>query len=259
MDETAGGGLGGGAVRRPHKEQSRSKLMFKRLVRRAKRLNRTHAVHGDRPVFDVSVFPWVPGLEAAYPKIRAELERVLERKDEIASFHELLPDSQTVTNDALWKAYYFTGYGITSKQNIAACPDTWAALQHVPNLRTAMFSILEPGKHIPAHKGPYNGVLRVHLGLILPQPVERVQLRVLEQRLHWQEGKVLVFDDSFEHEVWNDTDGVRVVLFLDIDKPLRFPANLVNRALLGMAPFTPYVREAEEQQKAWEARFYKRL
>jgi beta-hydroxylase len=76
-------------------------------------------------------------------------------------------------------------------------------LQKVPGLKTAMFSILEPGKHIPPHRDPYDGVLRFHLGLIVPEPRDTLAIRVADQVLHWEEGKALVFDDHFEHEAWN--------------------------------------------------------
>jgi aspartyl/asparaginyl beta-hydroxylase len=80
-------------------------------------------------------------------------------------------------------------------------------------MKTAFFSILAPGKHIPVHRGPYQRAIRAHLGLIIPDPKERCRIRVGNQFAHWNEGEVMVFDDSYVHEVWNDTDGIRVVLF----------------------------------------------
>ena len=238
------------------KYSSRSKYVVQQIIKRAKRLNRTHAVHPNRYIYDNAEFPWVAEVEREWRLIRKELDLVLTRKSELADFHEVMPDARRITSDSMWKTYYFLGYGVRSERNIEACPETWRILQKVPGLKTAMFSILEPGKHLPAHKGPYNGVLRFHLGLIVPEPRDKVTLRVVDQRTHWEEGKGIVFDDSYEHEVWNDTDGVRVVLFLDIVKPLRFPANLVNWMVINLAPFTPFVRESSQQQKKWEGRFY---
>ena len=116
-------------------------------------------------------------------------------------------------------------------------------------MKSALFSTLEPHKHIPAHKGPYNGVLRLHLGLIIPEPRNQAAIRVDDQVLHWEEGKAMVFDDAFEHEVWNRTDGLRLVLFVDFVKPLRFPASFFNWLVISLAPFTPFIREGVEQQK----------
>jgi len=119
-----------------------------------------------------------------------------------------------------------------------------------------MFSIFEPGKHLPAHRGPYNGVLRLHLALIVPEVSDRLAIRVGRQICHWQEGKVLIFDDAYEHEAWNHTEKTRVVLFVDFVKPLRFPARFVNWLLMNLAVFTPFIQEGMENHKAWEKRFY---
>jgi beta-hydroxylase len=130
------------------------------------------------------------------------------------------------------------------------------ALQKIPGLKTAMFSIFDPGKHLPAHRGPYNGVLRLHLGLIVPEPREKIAIRVDKQVCHWSEGKVLIFDDAYEHEAWNHSDKTRVVLFVDFVKPTRFPASFVNWLLFNLAIFTPFIQEGMENHKAWEKKFY---
>ena len=232
------------------------KKFLKNIVRKAKKLNRSHAIHGDHPVFDNAAFPWVTEIEAEWQTVRRELEAVLQDKDSLPAFHEILPDVQTITQDNRWKTYMFCGYGVKSKPNIERCPETWRLLQKIPGMKSAMFSILEPRKHIPAHKGPYNGVLRLHLGLIVPEPRDQVSIRVDDHILNWEEGKAMVFDDAFEHEVWNRTDGLRVVLFVDFVKPLRFPANLFNWCVMSLAPFTPFIREGVEQQKLWEKKYY---
>ena len=85
---------------------------------------------------------------------------------------------------------------------------------------------------------------------------DELAIRVEEQTCQWREGKILIFDDAFEHEAWNHTDQTRVVLFVDFVKPLRFPASLLNWLLLNLAVFTPFIREGTENQKAWEKRFY---
>ena len=120
----------------------------------------------------------------------------------------------------------------------------------------AIRSYYEPGKHLPPHRGPYNGVLRFHLGLIVPPEPDKIGIRVSDQLCHWEEGKALIFDDAYEHEAWNHSDKVRVVLFVDFEKPTRFPALLTNKAVLNMAVFTPFIREGYKAHKAWEKLFY---
>jgi aspartyl/asparaginyl beta-hydroxylase (cupin superfamily) len=231
---------------------------FMAVVRWAEGLNLRYAVHGNPPVYDNATFPWAAEIEKAYPDIRRELERLLLRKSELPNFHDISPDVQTITSDANWKTFFLVGFGKPSPKNIALCPKTWEAVRKIPGLKTAMFSIFEPGKHLPAHRGPYNGVLRLHLGLIVPEAEkDQIAIRVDRQICHWEEGKVLIFDDAYEHEAWNHSDKTRVVLFVDFVKPTRFPARLVNSLLMGLAVFTPFIQEGMEKHKAWEEAFHK--
>jgi ornithine lipid ester-linked acyl 2-hydroxylase len=226
------------------------------VVAWVERLNVKYAKLGNPCVYDNALFSWVAAIEREWRTIRRELESVLTRKDDLASFQDISADVATITRDAGWKTFLFTGYGVSSRRNTALCPETWRIVQRVPGLKTAMFSIFEPGKHLPAHRGPYNGVLRLHLGLMVPEPRENAAIRVGPQILHWQEGRVLIFDDAYEHEAWNRTGALRVVLFVDFVRPLRFPANLLNWLLLNVAVFTPYVREGYDNHRKWERRFY---
>ncbi len=224
----------------------------------AERRIAANATMGNRPVYDPREFPWVAEVEADWRKIRTELDVVMKRKDELPNFQDISTDVKTIQRDNQWKTYMFMGYGKKSEENIRSCPETARALKKIPGLKTAFFSILSPRKHIPAHRGPYNGVLRLHVGLQVPEPRERCRIRVENEYLVWEEGKGVVFDDSFNHEVWNETDGHRVVLFVDFERPLPFPWKLLNRFILSMAVFTPYIREADQNLKAWEKKFYAR-
>lgn len=230
--------------------------LFMGAVAGAERLNLRFSKVGNPPVYDPAAFPWVADLEREWPLIRAELDRVLQRRDELPSFQSIATDVAAISQDRHWKTFLLCAYGVVSDANTRACPQTWRLVQAIPGLKTAMFSIFEPGKHLPPHRGPYNGVLRLHLGLIVPGPEEAIGIRIAGKVYRWREGKALVFDDAYEHEAWNHTDATRVVLFVDFAKPLRFPASLLNRLLLRLAVFTPFVREGADNHKAWERRFY---
>jgi beta-hydroxylase len=199
----------------------------------------------------------VPAVEADWPAIRRELDEVMKRRDELPNFQDISSDVKTIQMDNNWKTFVFCGYGIWTEENCKRCPATVAALKKIPGLKTGFFSILAPRKHIPPHRGPYNGVLRLHLGLIVPEPREQCRIRVDDQFGTWEEGKALLFDDSYDHEVWNDTDGWRVVLFVDFVRPVYFPFNLLNWMILRGAVFTSFIREANENQSKWEKEFYK--
>ncbi len=232
-------------------------LMFKLgkgLVDWAERLNLKYAVAGSPPVYRTADFPWALEVEKESHLIRAELDRILERREELPGFHEISKEVRSISTDRNWRTFFILAYGKESPDAIAACPETYRILHKIPGLKAAMFSIFEPGKHLPPHRGPYNGVLRFHLGLIVPKG--DVAIRVADQVCHWEEGKALIFDDAYEHEAWNHSDKVRVVLFVDFVKPTRFPARLVNWLLLNLAPFTPFIREGYEAQKKWEKLFF---
>jgi beta-hydroxylase len=241
---------------KPMERPSLVTRLFMGVVAFVERLNLKYSKVGNPPIYDNAVFPWTAEIERDWRAIRAELDRVLTRKDDLPGFHELATDVATISQDRGWKTFFMCGYGFYSDNNIKLCPQTWAACQKIPGLITVMFSILEPGKHLPPHRGPYNGVLRLHLGLRIPGPPARLGIRVGPEHRRWQEGRVLIFDDAYEHEAWNETGQVRVVLFVDFEKPLRFPANFLNRLLLGLAPFTPFLREGGENLRRWERRFH---
>lgn len=231
--------------------------LFMRIVAFVERLNLKLARLGNPCVYDRAAFPWAAGVEREWRVIRGELDRVLLRKAELPNVQEITADAAALSRDAGWKIFPLVAYGIRSQPNIDLCPETWRIVQAIPGLTTVMFSILEPGKRIPPHRGPYNGLLRMHLGLIVPEPHERLAIRVGSEQHHWQEGHALIFDDAYEHEAWNQTAEVRVVLFVDFAKPLRFPANVLNRLLLGLAVFTPFVREGGDNLRRWEQRFHR--
>ncbi|WP_028008931.1 aspartyl/asparaginyl beta-hydroxylase domain-containing protein [Solimonas flava] len=210
----------------------------------------------DAPVYDQRDFAWTRTLEAHWPAIRAELDRVLQSRDQLPAFHQILDEVRTITSDDRWKTYWLLAAGVDCRENQARCPQTTALLRQIPGVLTAFFSILAPGKKIPPHRGAYNGILRCHLGLIVPEPAERVAIRVGNRICHWREGEALIFDDSFNHEVWNDTDGWRVVLFIDFARPLRQPWHALNRLFLGIARFLPLLRRANRRHRDWKRAFY---
>jgi beta-hydroxylase len=241
---------------KPLARASRITRIFMRVVAFVERLNLSHSKVGNPAIYDNAVFPWAKDVERDWRAIRTELDRVLLRQADLPGFHEISADVATISQDRGWKTFLLAGYGFKSEANVRLCPRTWAACQKIPGLITVMFSILEPGKHLPAHRGPYNGVLRLHLGLIVPEPRDKLGIRVDQQLYRWKEGQAVIFDDAYEHEAWNKTQHTRVVLFVDFRKPLRFPANFLNWLLLRLAVFTPFIREGTDNQKAWEKKFY---
>jgi aspartyl/asparaginyl beta-hydroxylase (cupin superfamily) len=210
----------------------------------------------DVPVYDNKHFPWVAEIESEWRKVRAELDEVMHYRDQMPSFQDIIKEVGQIQKDDQWKTFFLTGIGMDCEGNARRCPETMRILRKIPGMKTAFFSILSPGKHIPPHRGPYVGVLRLHLGLIVPEPREKVRIRIADQICHWEEGKCLVFDDTYNHEVWNDTDGYRVVLFVDFARPMKPPYNWLNDRVLNMATLAPFIREAKGKQSRWEKKMF---
>ncbi|HEY1788584.1 MAG TPA: aspartyl/asparaginyl beta-hydroxylase domain-containing protein [Verrucomicrobiae bacterium] len=214
--------------------------------------------HGDPHIYDTRLFPWAKKIEKDWRLIRAELDAVMTFRDQMPSFQDILKEVGAIQSDNNWKTFFLAGIGMDCGENRKRCPETVRLLGEIPGMTTAFFSILSPGKHIPAHRGAWNGILRLHLGLMVPEPRERVRIRIGNDFYSWREGETLIFDDTFNHEVWNDTDGYRVVLFVDFARPLYPPFHWLNQRLLNFGALAPFLREAGEKQKRWQDAFWKK-
>jgi beta-hydroxylase len=213
---------------------------------------------GDSAFLALERFPWSKELERRAEEIRAEIEPLLVDREALPNFQEISRDQAEITDDDRWKTLFLYGYGYKTELASTLCPITTELVERVPGMVTAMFSILSPHKHIPAHRGPYKGVLRYHLGLIVPRRPEACRIRVGEEIRHWEQGAGMVFDDTFEHEVWNDTDELRAVLFLDVLRPLPQPDAALNTLIVKGIAISPFIQDARRNQRAWERRFLER-
>ena len=215
------------------------------------RLNRYFGryVGGERrPVFfDIdAVNPALNDLTRNYPTIRAEFEQLLGARVPMPVYHELdageAPISAAVDPDKKWTVYMLYILGYKPELNRARCPETCRLLDTIPHLVQAFFSVLEPGKSVPRHNGPYLGYLRYHLGLLVPE-WNPPALYVNDREYRWRPGEAVLFDDSWPHEVVNRSDGLRAVLIVDVLRPMpkwparvnRFVARSVLRPLYGRA------------------------
>ena len=177
------------------------------------------------PWHDPATFSWAPALEQAAPTIRQEVLALQDASGAFVPYIEPSPPHagtqqwgrRKLNDRGNWDVYYLQVLDRDFQQNQSRCPVTTEVLRGIPRLTTsAFFSALGPGAHIPAHTGPTNMFLRVHLGLITP---DGCAMRVGAETRRWEENKVLVFDDSFDHEVWNRSTRPRVVLIFYVYHP----------------------------------------
>ena len=167
-----------------------------------------------RPFYEAAEFEWAQVLEREYPSIKKELNQVL--SDSGAGFKGYM--SEANFRHQGWNTFNFFFYGKKFEENCERCPETTRILESLPRFEKdhIMFSSLNPHARIPPHVGPMNGILRGHLGMVVPPGC---YIRVGPDERTWEEGKMMVFDDSFEHEVWNHSDFVRIVLFMNFWHP----------------------------------------
>jgi aspartate beta-hydroxylase len=181
------------------------------------------------PFFERELFPWLPRLEAATSMIRAELQTLLDAGMPGFAPYVAYPPGTPVNQWAqlnhsrLWSSLWLWRNGARQDEATTRCPQTAALLETLPladqpgYAPTVVFSALAPRTRIPPHSGSTNARLLVHLPLILPGPAG---FRVGNEVRQWRMGEAWVFDDTIEHEAWNDADDVRVIMILDIWNPL---------------------------------------
>jgi aspartyl/asparaginyl beta-hydroxylase (cupin superfamily) len=180
-----------------------------------------------RQFFEREDFDWVEEFEAATPLIREELLALVNQGADFEPYVQDDParpkrDFHGLNNNAGWTALYLWKDGKLVEKNARRCPRTVEALRKVPishiGTRTpaVLFSKLEPGAHIPPHHGMLNCRLICHLPLIVP---DGCWLRVGNETREWEEGKLVIFDDSIEHEAKNPSGEIRIILLFDIWRP----------------------------------------
>lgn len=242
-------------ARLARRRRKRVKKLGKNFIRGMSNFIARQSRVGDVPVYDKADFPFVKVLEDNWRDIRGELDEILKHREAIPSFVELSQDQKKIASDERWKTFLLYGFGKPMESNCRHAPKTAALLAKVPDLQTAFFSILGPHYHVPPHRGVSKTIMRSHIGLIVPKDRENCTIRVEDQTLSWEEGKGFVFDDTYDHEVWNNTDEDRVVLLFDFTRPMRFWGRALHKTFLMGLQMTAYYQEPKRKMPGLGARF----
>lgn len=189
------------------------------------------------PWFEREQFAWVPMVEERLPAVREELETLIREEAQfipyVAEGGGLDPqgtDYSRLEGSMEWNAFHLTQCGRWLEDRCRRCPQTTEVMRAVPAARMrglapeVLFSRLQAGGHIVAHFGRTNVRLTVHMGIVIP---DGCSIRVAEETRGWQEGRVMMFDDSFEHEAWNRSERERTVLIFEVWHPALTPAEIV--------------------------------
>ena len=195
-------------------------------------------------------FPEARLLRDNWKVIQEEARALLANVESIPQFHEVdrLQRFISAKDNVAWRTFFFKGFNKWLPQNCARAPRTADLLRGLPIISTAMFSIIDGGKHIPLHVGFFKSVLRYHLGLVVPDDAP-VYIVVNGQEYHWREGEDVLFDDTYRHEVWNKSRERRVVLFCDVLRDQTLPPLFrgVNRLMFRMLAGSRKLKRAAQR------------
>jgi beta-hydroxylase len=214
-----------------------------------------HCLLGDKRFFDPYYFPVAKELENNFAVVQAELKEILKRYDDFAPFQSISPDQTYISNDDKWRMFFFKAAGVNFGRNQDFAPETFKILNKHKDVISAYISVLGPKKMLMPHEGPWSGILRMHLGVVIPGDRQCTLVNGGE-KYHWQEGKTVLFDDTYEHIAVNETDTIRAILFLDVMRPLPQPWKFINWAVLRTSVLFPYIWVPYFRHKRWEKKFY---
>jgi aspartate beta-hydroxylase len=176
----------------------------------------------DPPILDAATrFPDARRFVEAWPALREEALRLAENIGQVPRFHELMAEQESISaNDGRdWRMFVLKAYGVPMPGNMARCPRLAELVESSPDVLTATLSFLAPHKHVPPHRGPFRGVLRFYMGLSVPVAADGRPAAVLtvdgtECRIG--DGDSLLWDDTYVHEVRNNSETMRIALLLDV-------------------------------------------
>jgi len=210
-------------------------------------------------VFKPDVFTSNTVLQSNWKIIQKDALQIYEKKDKLRNMNDIGVMGNFVDIDAekgKWKVFVLKWYNTSLENAKRLCPNTISLLNKCPDIHAAMFSILEPGKFIPPHKGPFTGCLRYHLGLKIPKDRENCYIKVNDEKFNWTEGESLIFDDTYVHSVYNNTNESRIILFLDIERPLVSPMKEINTYLCNNAKISAFVKGVNDVSEKTKELFH---
>lgn len=174
----------------------------------------------------------------------------IQNQRHIPGIDEFFVEQSQLASNKSWKSFPLFIYGNEFLDNTALCPKTREVLLNIKGFRSAMFSILSAHKEIPPHRGPFKGLLRIHLGLVIPNDaLNKCYIEVGGIKKHWEFGKTIMFDDTNIHAAYNQTNEDRVVLFIDVLRPLPFLLDKLNRMFFFLISNSPFILETKNEYK----------
>ncbi len=197
----------------------------------------------DKPVYDPVSFNWIQQFNKNHIKILNEYLAMV-KHNQFPDISEISEEQNIVVNKKEWHFFPFYIYGNRMSNNLVKCPETAKLLAIIPNLTTAFFSVLQPGTHIKEHRGAFKGYLKFHFGIKIPEPNSECAIRIEDKIYYWENGQAFIFDDTYLHEVWNNSNQERAVLYVDFIRPMPKILILLSKGLTRLISNSPYIQNS---------------
>lgn len=212
----------------------------------------------DPSIWDTGLWPWIPAVERLTLEIRDELEAYLKiaTLPHVAEVSGFAPDSDGARESVpvetgAWRTVVLFANGRWVDETASHFPVTRSCFERIHPKANVGFSALEAHSHIAAHVGANRGALRFQLPIIVPGRSGQCRIRIGDDMVHWEEGTGIVFDLSTDHEAWNETDDLRVLLMVEIPQPLPVPWRWLNHLAQYSYRWHPSYREMPDRISAF--------
>lgn len=180
----------------------------------------THFSHYNTDIIDKNAFEWTFLMEENFPLISSEINKYIQKNyDNLPNFQDLQSKQRLITSDDKWKTIFLYIFSEKIPNNCEEFPILSGLVNKIPGFNNVMISVLKPGKKLPLHRGLYNGFLRYHLPVSIPDST-LCSLKINNKIVNFNEGESIIFDDTFPHEAWNFSTLDRINLIIDFQRPL---------------------------------------
>lgn len=191
--------------------------------------------------FDKANFEWTKILEENYEAIKQEYININNKNRLIDATVFSKEQIKSVAPDQ-WSVFPLFVYGNKIEKNWVECPVTVNCLKQIPTITTAWFSVMKPGTYVKPHRGTYKGYLRCLMGLIVPDDITQSGLAINNTTYHWKKNECVIFDDTFIHSAYNNSEITRVVLYIDFIRPMPSFLMYISKVLTDMFGKSLYVK-----------------
>ena len=191
--------------------------------------------------FDKANFEWTTILEKNYDAIKQEYINI-NNKNKLIDATVFSKEQIKSVDPEQWSVFPLFVYGNKIEKNWIECPVTVDCLKQIPTITTAIFSVLKPGAQIKPHRGAYKGYLRCLMGLIVPSDITQCGLTIDHKTYHWETNECVIFDDTFIHSAYNNSDITRVVLYIDFIRPMPSFLMYISKVFTNLVGKSLYVK-----------------